>query len=99
MNKYYLVLGQCDAYITNDWFKTLEAATRAANKAEGKEFRLETIEVAGEIKNLHFSDDDFPEPCLECGEEECECDTCGDCCETEVNCNCIETTKECYFEH
>lgn len=72
MNKYYLVLGMCDAYITSDWFRTKKAALACLDKAEGKSPEMETIEVDGTLKNVCFSDSEYAS-CKVCGKFDCEC--------------------------
>ena len=89
INTYYLVLWQCDAYICSDWFKTKEAAQRCVDANPSKEENIE--EIKGDLLGVCFSDDNYPEPCPECGEhlDSCLCDTCSDCGEIERDCDCI----------
>jgi hypothetical protein len=97
MNTYYLVLSQCGAYITHDWFKTIEAADRCADSSEGKERILEHIKVNGTLADVCFMDCEYPEPCEGCNESECICDICEDCGLIELGCMCALVEKDIDF--
>jgi hypothetical protein len=88
MKKYYLVLWQRDAYICSGWFKTKEAAQRCAAANPSKEEKIE--EIKGDLLGVRFSDEDYQEPCPDCGKEvyNCTCDGCEDCGLIERDCEC-----------
>jgi hypothetical protein len=93
INTYYLVLWQCDAYICHDWFKTREAAQRCVDANPSKEENIE--EIKGDLLDVSFSDDEYPEPCPDCGKpDNCECDGCEDCGLIERDCGCINGDVE-----
>tara|TARA_R110002096_G_scaffold317336_1_gene511805 strand:- start:296 stop:526 length:231 start_codon:yes stop_codon:yes gene_type:complete len=75
MSKVYLVVTQCDGYVSTNWFKKKANAERCLG-AQDQEAELEELIVNGSITNLCYYDSEY-ELCPKCNELEqfdCECE-------------------------